>query len=482
MFYFREDVSGKMSLQEIYRQCDTYVMCSTLNQLVNYLPYKTICKTRDEKGGKLSKEVQIINITYEENEATIHEKSVVGIKKQFNNKEWDGNFNSVLQNELERRVITDKNTIYVNREGVIELNYTNISNLLGKKVIWNLTGGQRNVIFAIERFIEQDKEERKHVVIYLEGNTQKILYGQYEKGKWKYEEDGCYECEELDLEKVFNLAGYTCKSKEKDDKSNSIKSIYFNNNQDKVNDKTNDEEFEEILSAYFGFYENYYAKDDKLRKQLIATNRKDENTKDKKNEKDKKDNPKIKAIEDILDKLGVDKEEILKLINKETDYPFGYMLEYMTVAVIKNIIDKDPFFSSKFVSLSHNVRVYSNKHQEGQFCELDAVLLSKSGQLIVFECKSGSMESEVAKAREYTAYVLGGVYGKPVLVTPLTADEIKKLVGESEKEERKNKKDKKDEYKYILKSIRAAGRAGLDICCIDTMKQDIKDKFEYVLG
>ena len=37
-------------------------------------------------------------------------------------------------------------------------------------------------------------------------------------------------------------------------------------------------------------------------------------------EKDKKDNPKIKAIEDILDKLGVDKEEILKLINKENKY------------------------------------------------------------------------------------------------------------------------------------------------------------------
>ena len=474
MLYFREDVSRKMSLQEIYRQCDTYVMCSTLNQLVNYLPYKAICKARNEKEGNSSKQVQIINITYEENKNAIHEKSVVGIKKQFNNEEWDENFNSVLENELGRRVITDKNTVHVNREGVIELNYTETSRLLGEKVIWNLTGGQRNVIFAIERFIEQDKGKRKHVVIYLEGNTQKILYGQYEEGKWKYEEDGCYEYEELDLEKVFNLSGYTCKRKEEDDKSNSMKSIYFNNNKDKVNDKG----FEEILLEYLKFYHDYYAKDDELRKQLIATNRKNENVKDKKNEKDKKDNPKITAIGDILDKRKVDKEKILELINKNTDYPFGYMLEYMTVAVIKDIVDKDPSFSSKFISLSHNVRVYSNKHQEGQFCELDAVLLSKSGQLIVFECKSGSMESEVAKAREYTAYVLGGVYGKPVLVTPLTSEEIKKLVGKLGKKEEKED----DEYKYILQAIRAAGRSGLDVCCINTMEQDIKDKFEYVLG
>ena len=479
MLYFGEDVSRKMSLQEIYRQCDTYVMCSTLNQLVNYLPYKAICKARNENEGNFSKQVQIINITYEENKNAI--------KKQFNNKEWDENFNSVLENELEERVIIDKNTVYVNREGAIELESKEVSKLLGEKVIWNLTGGQRNVIFAIERFIEQDKEKRKHVVIYLEGNTQKILYGQYEEGKWKYEEDGCYECEELDLEKVFNLAGYTCKRKEKDDKSNSMKSIYFNNNQDKVNDKG----FEEILSEYLKFYHGYYAKDDELRKELIATNRKNENVKDKKNEKDKKDkkykkyNPKIVAIENILHKCKVDKEKILELINKNTDYPFGYMLEYMTVAVIKDIVDKDPSFSSKFISLSHNVRVYSNKHQEGQFCELDVVLLLKSGQLIVFECKSGSMESEVAKAREYTAYVLGGVYGKPVLVTPLTSEEIKKLVGKiGKKEEREEKEEDeyKYKYKYILQAIRAAGRSGLDVCCINTMKQDMKDKFEYVLG
>ena len=85
------------------------------------------------------------------------------------------------------------------------------------------------------------------------------------------------------------------------------------------------------------------------------------------------------------------------------------------------------------------------------------MLLTCTGQLIVFECKSGKMESEAAKAREYTSYVLAGVYGKPVLVIPVGEKELNSISIDS---------DGKNEYKSLIEDYKkvsdAAERAGLE--------------------
>ena len=121
-----------------------------------------------------------------------------------------------------------------------------------------------------------------------------------------------------------------------------------------------------------------------------------------------------------------------------------------------------------------------------QFCELDVVLMTKTGQIIVFECKSGSMESDVGKSREYTAYVLGGVYGKPVFVSLLLHNEVmyKELLELDMKEtckETQGEINLLDNYKNMKEAINSAMRAGMDICCMDTMKSDLKRVFQFLL-
>ena len=92
----------------------------------------------------------------------------------------------------------------------------------------------------------------------------------------------------------------------------------------------------------------------------------------------------------------------------------------------------------------------------------------RSGQTVVFECKSGFMSAENAKSREYTAYALGGVYGKPILITPLSKHEAVEGV-------------KSDGYENIIKAYSSARRAGLEVFHLDTLNEDLKDLFKEAL-
>lgn len=103
------------------------------------------------------------------------------------------------------------------------------------------------------------------------------------------------------------------------------------------------------------------------------------------------------------------------------------------VALLETVEGMEPGKKSCFQSIGFNVDVRHNNEQEvlinsisgsRNFCQLDLMLLLKSGQVVVFECKSGNMDSVNAKSREFTAYALSGVYGKPVLVVPLLSQDI----------------------------------------------------------
>ena len=52
--------------------------------------------------------------------------------------------------------------------------------------------------------------------------------------------------------------------------------------------------------------------------------------------------------------------------------------------------------------------------------EIDIALLTNTGRIINFECKSGSLKGDNAKSHNFTTYSLSGVFGAPIFLTPLT--------------------------------------------------------------
>lgn len=459
-------------------ECDTYVMCSTLNQIVNYLPLKHILEVQKESGNG-PRELRIVNITY--GSAGNGSKGEMGnIKDRFPNAEWDDNFKDVVTEllyESKTKLVLDENTqIRLDRSMSIEQFKYEIEKRILKedtdpsaKVIWNLTGGQRNELFAIERFIEQDKKNNS-MVLYLEGNTQRYTIGHRDGDQWKYKDlEEMYEDQELTLGTVFKLAGYEMKSGTR---------YSF------LDDSETDPDEEERRKAYSKIF-RYYQENADFRENLVKTNKAEKS---------------LDKFMELLDSLvtGQDmendmsdkkmKELIKKSLNKNEKYPFGYFLEYLTeAAIIQYVKRQDASYKNLFNSLVFNVTVSKRKKVEviskrggGQnsnsdrFCQLDMVLLLNSGQMVVFECKSGGMDSTNAKAREYTAYALGGVYGKPVLVTPILKSDFKNnTISLGDKYD-------KDIYDNIVKALRAAERAGLDVCYLDSLDEDIKHIFNEI--
>lgn len=320
-----------------------------------------------------------------------------------------------------------------------------------KNFIWNVTGGQRNILFTTMKYIEDNADtSSNHTVMYLEGNTQKITVGYYDRNEWKFGAvNNSYRSDTIDLHNLFRLAGYESKI------SNAVS----------INKDKNEEDFLDLLKAYSNFYSKLYQVNEEVRKKLIESN--------KWNKKENNANEFFKLLDGIKHKGEVTDDDfkiIKKSLKNRTNYLFGYFLEYMAAAVIWNAVkEMSKQDADFFQSLSHSVKV--RKHdwrEEEKFCELDLVLLLRSGQTVVFECKSGFMSAENAKSREYTAYALGGVYGKPILITPLSKREAVEGV-------------KSDGYENITKAYSSARRAGLEVFHLDTLKEDLKDLFKDAL-
>ena len=422
--------------RQAQEKCDVYVMCSTLNQIVNYLPVENL-KNRE------SKSLEIINLSYEDGE-----------NKRFSNKMWDENFSSVYHHRYEERPWIDSDDIKLPRRFKCEDYIRKIENCIedkkNKNFIWNVTGGQRNILFTAMKYIEDNADtSSNHTVMYLEGNTQKITVGYYDTNEWKFGAvNNSYRSDTIDLHNLFRLAGY----------ETDISDAVF------IHEGKNEGDFLNLLKAYSNFYSKLYEVNEEVRKKLIESN--------KWNKKENNANEFFKLLDGINHKGKVtdDIEIIKESLNNRSNYLFGYFLEYMAAAVIWNAVQEiskpDADF---FQSLSHSVKVYKNDwNGKEKFCELDLVLLLRSGQTVVFECKSGFMSAENAKSREYTAYALGGVYGKPILITPLSKREAVEGV-------------KSDGYENIIKAYSSARRAGLEVFHLDTLKEDLKDLFKDAL-
>ncbi|AKA67809.1 hypothetical protein [Clostridium scatologenes] len=495
-----------MKLKEVFGNIDTYVMCSTLNQIVNYIPIKLI-----EENNKAKLEtIKIINLTVKNKS----EKN--SIFKRFDNEKWDENLKACLQdinikdvnierNELD---ISNKLGFLIQNENHEEEGEDELNNNIYKEektILWNITGGQRTTIIAIQKYIRENKRYKDYIM-YLEGNSNKIIIGNFKKKcGFNYEKlEEPYALKYLNLQTVFKLAGFEINNY---DKVHNFLKENHNENDDKEYKEL------EVCNKIYKYYKNlesdfgeYFRKNlprlNKIKngidmKQLIGEI---EKSKFGKKFKEEFNDDQKKILENLKRKdknKGSKADEQSKKDNESKNKQFGYILEYMAINSIKDCIKEDPKLSNYFIELCHSVNLKKLKNplvqsKTSELCEFDLVLLSKSGQVVIFECKSGTMSSDVGKARQYTGYAAAGVYGKPILITPLLENHRRNICNafKTNSDNSNLKAEKTDEIcsesqkfdEAVLEAFRAAARANLDVWGMDEIHEKLNELYYEVLN
>lgn len=438
--------------------CGGYVACSTLNQVVNYIPLKSILKNKGE-----SDMPELFQITYKYGE---EKKDKEKSSERFPNRDWDKCWSGVLSEKMSVYKVNEPEVIELNRVFDMGDYAAAIKKCLfkckGKNIIWNVTGGQKSVLLAIYSCLMQLGEEDRalQTILYLEGNTHQMICGTYrrEKMNWVFEQmDEEYGDEELDFDTAFRLFGYGL------DRSTEIYELaagvcledQIRDNEDSVNPG-----FYDKLGAALQFYDNYYSEaslDEAL--ELVATNGKDREG----------------VFDEIIDRLvreeRLGKKEGGLISGLSPQNKLGYLLEYMVTGLLIREVEKlQKTKKNIFRCVLHNGKIkgYGSENKNKCYCEWDVALLTKSGQIVVIECKSGSMRSENAKSREYTAYSLAGVYGKPILVPALLENHIESYF---------NRTDLKQKDSPTFEALEAAKRAGLETWGLDSIVKGLRRMF-----
>jgi len=412
-------------MSEIDTKGYVYVMISTLNQMVNYIPLRHF--EFDD----------IYNLT---------------IKKSdyVDNSRWDKNLSEVLKRdgiEFDFKSENDKNLIFEQDDindisKIIDDLEANFSDK--DKIFWNITGGQRPFILAITKFI-RDHKRTEDYICYLEGNKSKMVILQDDE----IVDNDSYNLEGLKIITALELMGF------------------------KVNKEIEKNYSEELeIQQFYADFLKEYEENKELREKLISLNKKD-------TDKDKI----ISEIKNLVKNLDTTLlDEIFTYIEKDKKKQkklFGYILEslagYKILKIAENKI-ADINFSEKINHLRKEDRT-----SEKEIDEFDIALLTKNGKFIIFECKSGGMEGDVAKSTKYSTYAVSGVYGKPILITPLLKKEIKAIRDNSTRSEGYS-----DDYKYlndalyktIRQAINSAIRAGLEVWGIDDIDKRLEKYIE----
>lgn len=423
---------NKNVLKEEY---DAYVVCSTLNQIVNYIPYKMIKKV------KCNENIKVCNITTEE--------ALGDNNGRFDNKAWDKRLETEMGLPFDEILYINKNKIEI--IGLEKLDEC-------KRILFNITGGQRSTIVLLHEYINKriHKDDNQDTVIYLEGNSNELVVGRYcnKEKAIKYEKKEIYYDSELDIMTAMKLAGF-----EVDSETNYLKDI--DDDSKKILD--NIHKFYNLI-CYSDLWEDKYS----LLDYLIASNKKEQ-----KNYDIKVGVVAWKKMKSLYDE-GTENAELIKNVLKfceekheKSTNKFGYILEYMALKVIRDIICNDSRYKKFFVDLRHSIKIKNNNHENNKFAEIDIALLTRSGQMIIFECKSGGMSGDTARARHYVSYATSGVYGTPIVITPLI-----------ERKDSYEKGHRKKLYKDTILAINSAKRANMEVWNINDLKNEIKDYFE----
>lgn len=372
----------------------TYVVISTLNQVVNVIPQK-IYNFQD-----------IYNMT-------------ISDSPYFKNEDFNKNLGLTFKDTLSFSQL-EMNSV----SGIVEKLRGFFPKQEDERIFWNITGGQRPFILAIQEFIKDRDED---VLCYLEGNSSTMTIIPKDTTKAK---EYSYHQSYVDIEEALQLMGFEFRNIEKKES------------------KDDEQKF------YRKLYKLYINKNNKaLREEFIALNK----------------TTKL-PCQDFVDKSNFKNElEAMNFCENTKDdfknqYPFGYILEKLAFYQLEKEI-KD-----KVESLVHSLEIIfsdEDKKKDTNFKsidEFDIAILTKNGKFIVFECKSGGMHKDEAKSTNYSTYAISGVYGKPILITPIMESEIKDI----------NSLDK-NIYEKIQKSIGKAKRATLDVWGIDKIADNIEN-------
>jgi len=372
-----------------------YVMVSTLNQMVNYIPLKHF------------EFKKIYNITISDSEYADNEK-------------WDKNLKDIIDKnitdiEFKQKEISNIETIQKRLQEKLKEE---------KKIFWNITGGQRPFILAINKIVKEDD-----IVCYLEGNTnQMVSLKNNNEIKDIVSDYDIEDSEDLNIEIALKLMGFEVK-----DTKTSHRNLVSN--------------YDENEKKFYLEFLKKYIRDKKLRENLILLNRDKEQVK-----KEIKESLKDLEYSKIDEELGKNKA-------------FGFILEKLAGYKILDLAkDKIADMSlSEKINFSNDDEKVDNSHID----EFDIALLTKNGKFIIFECKSGGMSGDVAKSTKYSTYAISGVYGLPILITPLLQDEINNIDSLDE-----------DTYGYIKSAVKSAKRAGLEVWGLDEIEEKLKKYIE----
>jgi len=293
-----------------------------------------------------------------------------------------------------------------------------------KKIFWNITGGQRPFILAINKIVKEDD-----IVCYLEGNAnQMVSLKNNNEIKDIVSDYDIEDSEDLNIEIALKLMGFEVK-----DTKTSHRNLVSN--------------YDENEKKFYLEFLKKYIRDKKLRENLILLNRDKEQVK-----KEIKESLKDLEYSKIDEELGKNKA-------------FGFILEKLAGYKILDLAkDKIADMSlSEKINFSNDDEKVDNSHID----EFDIALLTKNGKFIIFECKSGGMSGDVAKSTKYSTYAISGVYGLPILITPLLQDEINNIDSLDE-----------DTYGYIKSAVKSAKRAGLEVWGLDKIEEKLKKYIE----
>jgi|AntRauTorckE5430_2_1112549.scaffolds.fasta_scaffold01758_5 hypothetical protein len=383
-----------------------YVMHSTKNQMVNHIPLKLF---------GFDNNVFCITTTHEDN------------------KKWDENFQKVNFKFSSDRLgkISHQQILQIDEFRMfLEEDCKKIEN--ADKICWNITGGQRPYILAVYDLIKNMKD-KTHYLLYLEGNSKKISITKFESGEIKPSFDGnCnedYAIEGLTIDIALELMGYSTNGK--DNLENILE---------------NPTKIQKLTDFYSNFYDAY-SSDENLRNLMPEFNI---------NYKDFKGI--IKKFPQIANLTGDDIETEWK--NYAKGKTFGYILEDMLLYLLLKSI-KDNKLEKYVAGVYPSTKISAGYMETNETVdEFDTLILTKTGQIISFEAKSGSMSADVAKSTNYSTYAISGVYGLPILITPRvkTEDNLDTKNGN------------------ISKAIGAAKRANLETWYLDKVVEKLKDK------
>lgn len=423
---------------------ENLVIFSTLNQITNYLVINNL------------KPQKVFNITYTEEE---FKKLKYGIDVE----QWDQNLRNVLKDKKCGNVLDSMEIIDIELgegqaikiEEFREKLQTEIIDKLSSDapIYWHITGGQRIYALAIQELIQDRPQD---IIFYLEGNSETMI-ALGEKSD-EFESVFKYSSDDLDFETVFKLMGYDTRA---------LKSTRTLKKQGKI--------YKDINYREMQFYKLLY------KNIIVKENQKELTISDGLSKGYKQDLYKG-SFKDLLVKSNSSTEvgdvaarkafvkELFQEFRKDVQlgdyciedseefqkgFPAGYIFEKLVGYKIFDVIKDD----TNVLGMEMSLKVYSSVEGDEQITdELDIVLLTNTGRIINFECKSGYMSGDNAKSHNFTTYKLSGIFGAPIFMTPLFSFD--------------NKAD--DKFKTLYSAYKAAYKAKIKTICLDDIEEGIK--------